>query len=599
MRVERQNAFPSGALRRARRRRLLFSEGHGPPHDDDVAARAQRGAAARWCAQLGGLGKLPDAPPGDADRSCRGRARGTSTSWSSAAGRPGSAAATERARGGKKTLLVDEQDRVGGSLLAHPQHGVRAANEALAAALKAGVEVLSSSTALAWYPEDVATAGARAGAARGAHARGALEGRPPTRYVYATGALRSERACSPTTIARACCRRARSGGCSCASASSRRSARSSSATGRTRARSADALDAIGRRGHARRRHRGADRRRARARLGALAWRRRKRRKKIKLRPRRGGGAARAGLRAAAPARRRRRASSTRRAASPASSTTTGAARVPHVFACGDVTGFGGIDDAVVGGRALRARRRRQLQRQRRRGSRRMSTKALICRCEDVTLADVQHTISLGYKSIEEVKRYTGLGTGPCEGKECMVALRAHGARCANGGDESVRAAVHLAPAGAAGAARHLRARRRGRRRREARLRRRHPADARRRRKAKCDVAIVGGGVMGLGIAYQLAKRGIKRRRRPRARLSRAGRLGPQRRRRAHAVVDRAERAPHAAVDRAVQAASRRRSASTSGSARAATCSSPSTSASARSWSATSSCRTAAACRRAC
>jgi bacterioferritin-associated ferredoxin len=50
----------------------------------------------------------------------------------------------------------------------------------------------------------------------------------------------------------------------------------------------------------------------------------------------------------------------------------------------------------------------------------MSTKAIICRCEDVTLADIQHTIALGYKSVEEVKRYTGLGTGPCEGKECMV-----------------------------------------------------------------------------------------------------------------------------------------------------------------------------------
>jgi bacterioferritin-associated ferredoxin len=65
----------------------------------------------------------------------------------------------------------------------------------------------------------------------------------------------------------------------------------------------------------------------------------------------------------------------------------------------------------------------------------MSTKALICRCEDVTLADLQHTISLGYKTIEEVKRYTGLGTGPCEGKECMV----HCARMcviANGGDEA-------------------------------------------------------------------------------------------------------------------------------------------------------------------
>ena len=50
----------------------------------------------------------------------------------------------------------------------------------------------------------------------------------------------------------------------------------------------------------------------------------------------------------------------------------------------------------------------------------MSTKVIICRCEDVTLADIQHTIALGYASVEEIKRYTGLGTGPCEGKECMV-----------------------------------------------------------------------------------------------------------------------------------------------------------------------------------
>ena len=65
----------------------------------------------------------------------------------------------------------------------------------------------------------------------------------------------------------------------------------------------------------------------------------------------------------------------------------------------------------------------------------MSTKAIICRCEDVTLADLQHTIALGYRTIEEVKRYTGLGTGPCEGKECMV----HAARmcvAAHGGDQS-------------------------------------------------------------------------------------------------------------------------------------------------------------------
>ena len=45
---------------------------------------------------------------------------------------------------------------------------------------------------------------------------------------------------------------------------------------------------------------------------------------------------------------------------------------------------------------------------------------LVCRCEDVTLDDVRHTLDLGYRSVEEVKRYTGLGTGPCQGKECMA-----------------------------------------------------------------------------------------------------------------------------------------------------------------------------------
>ena len=48
-------------------------------------------------------------------------------------------------------------------------------------------------------------------------------------------------------------------------------------------------------------------------------------------------------------------------------------------------------------------------------------KTIVCRCEDVTLADLQHAVKLGYTHIEEAKRYTGLGTGPCQGKECLVA----------------------------------------------------------------------------------------------------------------------------------------------------------------------------------
>ena len=52
----------------------------------------------------------------------------------------------------------------------------------------------------------------------------------------------------------------------------------------------------------------------------------------------------------------------------------------------------------------------------------MSRKVMLCRCEDVTLADVEHAVALGYTDIEEVKRYTGFGTGPCQGKECLRAV---------------------------------------------------------------------------------------------------------------------------------------------------------------------------------
>ncbi len=49
----------------------------------------------------------------------------------------------------------------------------------------------------------------------------------------------------------------------------------------------------------------------------------------------------------------------------------------------------------------------------------MSSKVILCRCEDVTLADVEHAVAAGYADVEEVKRYTGFGTGPCQGKECL------------------------------------------------------------------------------------------------------------------------------------------------------------------------------------
>ena len=52
----------------------------------------------------------------------------------------------------------------------------------------------------------------------------------------------------------------------------------------------------------------------------------------------------------------------------------------------------------------------------------MTRRAFICRCEDVTTKEIEHALSLGLRTVEEIKRYTGLGTGPCQGKECLAPL---------------------------------------------------------------------------------------------------------------------------------------------------------------------------------
>ncbi len=48
------------------------------------------------------------------------------------------------------------------------------------------------------------------------------------------------------------------------------------------------------------------------------------------------------------------------------------------------------------------------------------TKTLACRCEDVTLRDVEDAIARGHTDIESLKRYTGFGTGWCQGKGCVA-----------------------------------------------------------------------------------------------------------------------------------------------------------------------------------
>ena len=47
-------------------------------------------------------------------------------------------------------------------------------------------------------------------------------------------------------------------------------------------------------------------------------------------------------------------------------------------------------------------------------------KVMVCRCEDVTLHEIERAVDLGHRDIESLKRYTGFGTGWCQGKGCLA-----------------------------------------------------------------------------------------------------------------------------------------------------------------------------------
>jgi bacterioferritin-associated ferredoxin len=61
-------------------------------------------------------------------------------------------------------------------------------------------------------------------------------------------------------------------------------------------------------------------------------------------------------------------------------------------------------------------------------------KTFACRCEDVTLHELDRAIAEGYRDIESLKRYTGFGTGICQGKWCLALCAARLAE--KGGDAS-------------------------------------------------------------------------------------------------------------------------------------------------------------------
>ncbi|OQX93278.1 MAG: (2Fe-2S)-binding protein [Tenericutes bacterium 4572_104] len=63
---------------------------------------------------------------------------------------------------------------------------------------------------------------------------------------------------------------------------------------------------------------------------------------------------------------------------------------------------------------------------------------IVCRCEDVTLADVRKCLKEGYTTFEEIKRILRVGMGPCQGQTCSIIIQREIARYLNKPVEEIK-----------------------------------------------------------------------------------------------------------------------------------------------------------------
>lgn len=48
---------------------------------------------------------------------------------------------------------------------------------------------------------------------------------------------------------------------------------------------------------------------------------------------------------------------------------------------------------------------------------------VVCRCEEVTAAEIEAAIAEGYITLDAIKRATRAGMGPCQGRTCSRIIR--------------------------------------------------------------------------------------------------------------------------------------------------------------------------------
>ncbi len=183
MRVHRQNAFPDADLDVLAATDWLFP--HGMDHHRMMTGtQLGNDVFVKLVRQMGGAGELPDDAPVSLPPSRDEHVDVCIVG----AGPAGLSAAREVATAGARVLLIDEQDRAGGSLLAEP-NGIDHADSLLAAAIAAGARVLTATTALGYYPEDRLSSQKTepAGLLVAATPEGLLR-ISARRFIYATGA---------------------------------------------------------------------------------------------------------------------------------------------------------------------------------------------------------------------------------------------------------------------------------------------------------------------------------------------------------------------------------------------------------------------------
>jgi len=70
---------------------------------------------------------------------------------------------------------------------------------------------------------------------------------------------------------------------------------------------------------------------------------------------------------------------------------------------------------------------------------------MICRCEDVTRERVLACIADGYETLDEIKRVTRAGMGPCQGRTCRHLIASELSRIYGVPMDEVRMTTFRAP----------------------------------------------------------------------------------------------------------------------------------------------------------